>query len=354
MKPDAYSFASDNCAGVHPAVMAAMAAANEGYVHSYGDDVFTKEAVAKISRLFGGNASVYLVYNGTGANVTGISHLIRSYETVYCAAAAHIHVDECGSLEHYAGCKVVALPTDDGKITPEAILPHLTGIGDEHRSQPGMISITQPTEYGVLYTPDEIRKLADFAHQRGMKLHMDGARIANAAAALQLPVKDFTTACGVDLVSFGAAKNGMMFGEAVVFIHEEAAKAFPYIRKQGMQLHSKMRFMAAQFNAMLTDDLWLANARHANAMTRRLYEGLCQISAIHITRPVQCNAIFACLPKPLIEPLQQRFHFYVWNEATNEVRLMTSFQTTEAEVDAFLATLTEEAGKLAGEGVTVK
>ncbi|MEN1759106.1 low specificity L-threonine aldolase [Anoxynatronum sibiricum] len=353
MKSDAFSFASDNCAGVHPTVMAAMAAANEGYVHSYGDDVYTREAVAIINRLFGGDASVFLVYNGTGANVTGISHLIRSYQTVYCAAAAHIHVDECGSLEHYAGCKVVALPSDDGKITSEAMEPYLVGIGDEHRSQPGLISITQPTEYGVLYTPDEIRHLADFAHGRGMKLHMDGARIANASAALNLPVEHFTTACGVDLVSFGAAKNGMMFGEAVVFLDQEAARAFPYVRKQGMQLHSKMRFMAAQFIAMLTDDLWLENARHANAMTRRLHEGLCRISEIKVTRQVHCNAIFACFPKEWIVPMQERFHFYVWDESVNEVRLMTSFQTTTKEVDAFLAALIEEAGKSSKEGVIV-
>jgi threonine aldolase len=342
LKTDTYSFASDNCAGVHPKVMEALAEANHGYVHSYGDDVYTAEAEKLVRSHFGNQSAVFFVYNGTGANVTGITHLMRSYQTVFCAETGHIHVDECGSLEHYCGCKVVALPTEDGKITPDDIAPRLVGIGDEHRSQPGMISITQPTEYGVLYTVDEIMHLSEFARENHMLLHMDGARIANAAAALNLPMKAFTTDCGVDLLSFGATKNGIMFGEGVVFLKEDLEKAFPYIRKQGMQLHSKMRFIASQFIAILTDNLWLKNARHANEMMQRLYLGITQIPTVTITRPVHCNALFALMPKEVIEPLQQHFHFYTWNEQTGEVRLMTSYQTTESEVDKFLVALQKQ------------
>ncbi|MDW7672730.1 MAG: low specificity L-threonine aldolase [Bacillota bacterium] len=342
MKTDTYSFASDNCAGVHPKVMEALAEANQGYVHSYGDDVYTAEAVKLIKSHFGKQSAVFFVYNGTGANVTGITHLVHSYQTVICAETGHIHVDECGSLEHYCGCKVVALPTEDGKITPDDIAPRLVGIGDEHRSQPGMISITQPTEYGVLYTVDEIMHLSEFARANHMLLHMDGARIANAAAALSVPLKAFTTDCGVDVLSFGVTKNGIMFGESVVFLKKGLEKAFPYIRKQGMQLHSKMRFIASQFIAILTDNLWLENARHANEMMRRLYQGITQMPAVTITRPVHCNALFALMPKEVIDTMQQQFHFYTWNEQTGEVRLMTSYQTTESEVDKFLEALQKQ------------
>lgn len=341
MKSDQYSFASDNCAGVHPVVMEGLMKVNQGYVHSYGDDVYTQEARDTISQHFGGNAAVQFVYNGTGANVTAITHLIRSFHTVFCSQQGHIHVDECGSLEHYCGCKVVALPSKDGKLSPGSIDPLLVGIGDEHRSQPGLISITQPTEYGVLYSPEEIGKLADFAHEHNMLLHMDGARIANAADALKLPLKSFTKDCGVDVVSLGATKNGLMFGEAVVFMNKAAETCYPYIRKQGMQLHSKMRFIAAQFQTLFATDLWLDNASHANAMARRLLRGLRDLPGISITQDSQCNALFAVMPKRIIPALQQRFHFYTWDEENNEVRLMTSFQTTEVEVDALISGISQ-------------
>ena len=339
MKTDTFNFASDNCAGVHPIIFHALEKANEGYVHSYGDDVLTRKAVKLIQEQFGETSEVFFVYNGTGANVTGITHLTRSYQTVYCAETAHIHVDECGSLENYAGCKVVAIPTETGKITPDLIRARMTKIGDEHRSQPGLVSITQPTEYGVLYTLQEIQELAAFSHRNGMRLHMDGARIANAAAAMNLSLKAITADAGVDVLAFGGTKNGMMFGEAVIFFSSDHGAAFPYIRKQGMQLHSKMRYIAAQFIALLTDDLWMQNARHANKMMARLYQGIAQIPHVKITRPVEGNALFAIFPEAIIEPLQQEFHFYTWNEAINEVRLMTSFQTTVVEVDTFIEAL---------------
>ncbi len=336
MKSDQYNFASDNCAGVHPLVLKAIEDANNGYVHSYGDDVYTKQAEKLIRDQFGEKAAVFFVYNGTGANVTGISRLIKSYQTIYCAETAHIHVDECGSLEHYAGCKVAALPSGDGKVHVEAVKEKLVGIGDEHRSQPGMISITQPTEYGVLYSVDEIKSLSDFAHANGMLLHMDGARIANASASMNLSLKALTADCGIDLLSFGATKNGILFGEAVVFFRADLAESFKYIRKQGMQLHSKMRFISVQFTAIMSGSLWIDNARHANAMARKLHTGLLELPDISFTQEVSCNAIFAKFPGKIIKPLQQKYHFYTWNEQINEVRLMTSFQTSEMEIDEFL------------------
>jgi threonine aldolase len=336
MNSDQYNFASDNCAGVHPLVMKAIEHVNKGYVHSYGDDVYTKHAEELIRQQFGENAAVYFVYNGTGANVTGISRLIRSYQTVYCAETAHIHVDECGSLEHYAGCKLMALPSRDGKVSIDAVKEKLVGIGDEHRSQPGMISITQPTEYGVLYSVDEIRTLSDFAHKNGMLIHMDGARIANASASMNLSLKALTADCGIDLLSFGATKNGILCGEAVIIFRADLAESFQYIRKQGMQLHSKMRFISAQFIAMMSDGLWIDNARHANAMAQKLHKGLLELPGITFTQEVSCNAIFAIFPEKIIEPLQQKYHFYTWNETINEVRLMTSFQTSELEIDEFI------------------
>lgn len=336
MKSDEYSFASDNCAGVDLDIMRALNDVNQGYVHSYGDDVYTNKAKETIKNMFGGKASVYFVYNGTGANVTGISQLVHSYHTVFCSQVGHIHVDECGSLEHNAGCKVIALPSTDGKIFPEQIAPLLVGIGDEHRSQPGLISITQSTEYGVVYSQEEISKLAVFAHDNNMHLHMDGARISNAAAALNLPLRAFTSECGVDLLSLGATKNGLMFGEAVVFLNEALDKCYPYVRKQGMQLHSKMRFIAAQFEEMFGTDRWLNNATHANNMAQRLVRGIEKHPQITITQKVQCNAIFAILPESMIPDLQSLFHFYVWDESKGEVRLMTSFQTTQQEVDHFI------------------
>lgn len=336
MKSDIYSFASDNCAGVHQSIMVTLSRVNEGYVHSYGDDVYTREAIETIKTHFNDKASVYFVYNGTGANVTGITQLVNSYHTVFCSRVGHIHVDECGSLEHYAGCKVVALPSDDGKISSEQIVPLLVGVGDEHRSQPGLISITQPTEYGVLYSQDEIRALSDFAHQHNMHLHMDGARISNAVAAMGLTLKDLTSRCGVDLLSLGATKNGLMFGEAVVFLNPSLDNHYSYVRKQGMQLHSKMRFIAAQFQEMFGTDLWIKNAAHANNMAQRLFRGIDKHPQITVTQKVQCNALFAVFPEQMIANLQKTFHFYVWDESKCEVRLMTSYQTTEQEVDHFI------------------
>lgn len=341
MKTDQYSFASDNCAGVHPQVMKALLDVNIGYTHAYGEDAVTRQAEKMMQELMGEKCRIFFVYNGTGANVTGISQVIHPYETVYCSDAAHIHVDECGAIERYAGCKVVSIPTSHGKLHRNDVEPLLTGIGDVHRSQPGILSITQPTEYGVVYTVDEIRELSAFAHAYGMLMHVDGARIANAAVALNVSLKEMITESGVDLMSFGAAKNGIMFGEAVVLVNPKIGKAFPFVRKQGMQLHSKMRYISAQFIALLTDDLWLKNAAHANRMAHRLYQGLSHMEQVTVQHPVHCNSVFAVLPEHMIAPMQERYHFYTWDHFRKEVRLMTSFQTREEEVDALLQSLAE-------------
>ncbi|MFZ5432032.1 MAG: threonine aldolase family protein [Bacteroidota bacterium] len=332
-------FASDNNAGVHPEILAAMADANTGHVTGYGHDIYTEKAVELFRKEFGPDTGVYFVFNGTGANVLGLSSLTRSYHSVICAETAHIQEDECGAPEKFTGCKLLPVETRNGKITPEAIRPHLKGFDFEHHSQPKVISISQVTEMGTVYRPEEIRALADLAHSHGMYLHMDGARIANAAVALSLPFKAFTRDCGVDVLSFGGTKNGMMMGEAVLFFNPALATETKYLRKQSMQLFSKMRFVSAQFLAYFTDGLWERSARHANRMAGLLESRVREIPGITITQKVEANGVFAIVPKPVIAPLQEKFFFYVWNEQTGEVRWMTSFDTTEDEIGQFAETL---------------
>jgi threonine aldolase len=334
-------FASDNNAGVHPEILAAMAEANTGHVTGYGNDSYTEKAVELFRQEFGPATEVYFVFNGTGANVLGLSSLTRSYHSVICAETAHIQEDECGAPEKFTGCKLLPVETHNGKITPEAIRPHLKGFNFEHHSQPKVISISQVTEMGTLYRPEEIRALADLAHAHDMYLHMDGARIANAAVALGLPFRAFTRDCGVDVLSFGGTKNGMMMGEAVLFFNPELAAETRYLRKQSMQLFSKMRFVSAQFLAYFTDGLWEKSARHSNRMAGLLESRIREIPEITITQKVEANGVFAIVPKPVIAPLQEKFFFYVWNEQTGEVRWMTSFDTTEEEIVQFAQTLIE-------------
>ena len=335
MKPSKH-FASDNFAPVHPAIFKAIAEANTGHVKAYGDDPYTEATLKKLQAQFGETTEVYFVFGGTGANVLGLKAVTESHHAIICAESAHINVDECGAPEKFTGCKILALPSPNGKIRVEQIAPLLAAVGNMHHSQPKVISISQPTEYGTVYTPEEIETLAQFAHQHELLLHVDGARLCNAAAHLEMGLRDITGDVGVDVLSFGGAKNGMMFGEAVIFFKRAYGKAFPFIRKQGMQLFSKMRFIAAQFDAYLTNDLWLKNARHANDMAQLLAKQLAAIPGITITQPVEANAVFAILPKEAIPQIQQHYFFYVWNEAASETRLMTAFDTTQRDVRGFV------------------
>lgn len=341
-------FASDNWAGAHPQVLAAIAAANHGHAPGYGADAITARTVTRIQALFGAPVDVYFVFNGTAANVLGLASALKPWQGVICAESAHLNVDECAAYEQLAGGKLLTVVTPDGKLTPELARERLAGLGDVHRVQPAAISISQATEYGTLYSVAEVHALSRLAREHGLLLHMDGARLANAAAALGIAPGEFTTGAGVDILSFGGTKNGMIGGEAVIFADAARATEFGFVRKQGMQLASKMRFIAAQFEAMLADDLWLRSAAHANAMARRLHDGIRSIAGISVSQKVEANAIFARIPAAAIEPLQERFSFLVWNERENEVRWMTSFDTTAQDVDAFITAITHVVGRTAG------
>ena len=333
------SFASDNNAGVHPLVMEALATANRGHVIAYGDDAYTERAVKKFREHLGKDTEVYFVFGGTGANVLGLKAATESYHAIICAETAHINVDECGAPEKFTGCKLLSLPTPDGKLIPSQMGPLLHNVGFEHHVQPRVISISQATEMGTVYTPRELKALSSFAHDQGMLLHMDGARVANAAASLGVKLRAITKDAGVDIISFGGAKNGMMYGEAVVFFDKNLARGFKYTRKQGTHLPSKMRFISAQFEALLSNDLWRQNALHANRMAQLLASELGKIPQLKITQKVESNGVFAELPKKYIPLLQKQYFFYVWNEQTSEVRFMTSFDTTEGDIQDFISLL---------------
>jgi len=336
-------FASDNYAGVHPRVMEALAKANDGPAKAYGADPLTEAARTRIQHVLGHHAEPFFVFLGTAANVLALTAMTRPHHAVLCAESAHINVDEGGAPERHLGCKLMNVPTPDGKLTPELLRPQLAHLGNEHHNQPRVVSIAQATELGTLYTPLEIRDLADFAHQHGLYLHMDGARLGNAAAAMGLTLRETSSNLGVDALSFGGTKNGLMFGEAVVFFRPELARDFAFIRKQGMQLCSKMRFIAAQFLALLENDLWRENASHANAMAQYLADKLAGAPGVVIAQKPQTNAVFAELAPAVIARLQERFAFYTWDHERNLVRFMTSFATTEAEVEIFAAAVRQEA-----------
>jgi len=330
------SFASDNNAGVHPEILKAIKAANDGHVIAYGNDPITARAIKQFQKHFGNDIAVYFVFGGTGANVLGLKAILKSYQTIICAETAHVNVDECGAPENYTGCKLVLVPTTDGKLRVEQIKPLLYGIGVEHHVQPGVISISQATEMGTVYTKKELKTLASFAHDNGMLLHVDGARLANAAVSLGVTLREITAEAGVDVLSFGGTKNGMMYGEAVIFFDRELAADFKYIRKQGMQLPSKMRFIAAQFEALLAGNLWRRGATHANRMAQILGGELAKLSQVKITQPVETNGVFAVIPRKYIPALQKKYFFYVWDEEISEVRLMASFDTTEEDIRDFV------------------
>lgn len=337
------SFASDNYAGIHPEILQAIAQANEGHEPAYGGDSFTERAHLAFKRHFGPDAEVALVFNGTAANVLAFQALNRPFEAVLCSQGAHIQEDECGAPEKFTGSKLVGVPHLDGKITVQALRAHLRGVGSQHNVQPRTISLSQSTEFGTVYTPDELHAISRFARDHGLWLHMDGARLANAAASLGVSLREASRECGVDVLSFGGTKNGMMCGEAVVFFRPELARGFAFVRKQGMQLASKMRFISAQFIALLEGDLWLRNARHSNQMARLLAEKAARIPGVRIHRPVDANGVFALLPPEAVEPLQKEFAFHVWDERATEthpeVRWMTAFDTTQDDIERFVAAL---------------
>lgn len=335
-----HGFASDNNSGIHPEILKAIVSANTGHVAAYGEDHYTKEAAEIVRDRFGA-CDVYFVLTGTGANVTGLATATFPFNSVICAETAHINEDECGAPEKFSGCKLLPVETHNGKLTVDSISGHLRGFGFEHHSQPKIISISQSTELGTVYTPDEIRKLSDYAHYYNILLHMDGARLANAVAYLGTDFRSVTRDAGVDILSFGGTKNGMLFAESVIFFKEGLSENFGFIRKQGMQLASKMRFISAQFKAYLTGDLWRKNAIHANKMAGMLFDEVSKIDGVTVTQKVESNGVFAIIPKEIIHKLQEKYFFYIWNEAKSEVRWMTSFDTTEEDVRNFAKLLKE-------------
>jgi threonine aldolase len=329
-------FASDNNSGVHEKVMQKMIEINQGHEIGYGDDKYTREAQAKLREQFGEQIDSYLVFNGTGANTLAIANSLFSFQAVICAETAHINVDECGAPDNYSGCKLLSVPTADGKLTVEKIETFLHGRGDEHHVQPKLISLTQVSELGTVYTPAEIKLITQFAHEREMLVHMDGARLSNAAATLKLDLREITTEVGIDILSFGLTKNGAMNAEAVIFFDPKLSENMKYHRKQAMQLGSKMRFMSAQFIALLKDELWRQNALHANRMALLLAEKIEDIPQIELIYPVQANGVFIKLPREIIAPLQEEYFFYMWDEERCEARWMCSFDTTEADIEEFV------------------
>lgn len=334
------SFASDNYSGVHPEIMDAIVRANEGDMVSYGEDPISARAVKLFKKHFGETAQVFFITTGTATNTLILKHLTHSWNSVICSTYGHINVDECGSSEAVAGIKLLTARTENGKIIPESI-PELLGCkGIVHHSQPAVVSITQNTELGTLYSINEIKKVCEIAHKEGLLVHMDGARIANAAAALRTTFREMTVDAGVDVLSFGGTKNGCMCAEAAVFLKPGLGKDFQYVRKQGMQLLSKMRYVGAQFERLLgEDELWRKNALNANRMAALLAAKVGKLDGVKITCPVEANGVFAIIPKKCVEPLQKKYPFYIWDDLTGEVRWMTSFKTTEEDVNDFVATL---------------
>ena len=332
-------FASDNNSGIHPDILKAMQEANVGHCIAYGDDIYTQSAIVKIKEHFGEDIDVYFTFNGTGSNVLALKMLTESYNSIICAETAHINVDECGAPEKFTGCKLLSVPTKNGKLTIEKIEYHMHDFEFEHHSQPKIISIAQVTEMGTVYTPNEIKEITSYAHKNAMFVHMDGARLCNAAVSLDRDLREITADVGVDVLSLGLTKNGAMNAEAIIFFNQETSENFKYYRKQGMQLASKMRFMAVQFEALFSNDLWKKNAEHANKMAKILAEAVAEISQIQITQKVEANGIFAIVSSEIIPKLQKEFFFYMWDENRSEVRWMTSFDTQIKDIEEFVLLL---------------
>lgn len=339
---DRRGFASDNYAGVHPELLEAIAVANGGHQISYGEDVYTEHLQSVMRDHFGDRAEAFPVFNGTGANVVSLQSMLPRWGAVVCSTTSHIHTDENAAPERVASLKLLTVPTPDGKLTPELIDVEAWGWGDEHRAQPLAVSITQTSELGTAYTVDEVAAITEHAHSLGMRVHLDGSRISNAAASLGVPLRAFTTDAGVDVVSLGGTKNGMLAGEAVLVLNPDAVDGIPFLRKLDMQLASKMRFVSAQLIALFGTDLWLRSASHANGMAQRLRSAVEGLPGVTLTQETQANAVFAILPAGVADRLRESFRFYDWNPATGEVRWMCSFDTTEADVDAFADALRRE------------
>ena len=338
-------FASDNNAGIHPDILNELSLINKGHVIGYGGDYFTGEAHGLFKQHLGIDTETFFVFTGTAANVLGITAVTRSWNSIITAGTAHLEQDECGAPEKFSGCKVLTVDSPDGKISKELIEKHMHGFDFEHHAQPKVISITQSTEMGTVYSVTEIRKISDYAHSMGLLLHMDGARLANAAVSLDLPFRAITTDAGVDVLSFGGTKNGMMAGEAVCFLKPGLSSDFKYIRKQGMQLASKMRFISAQYIAYFRNDLWKKCASHANSMARLLAEKIKDLEGIRITQPVQSNGVFVIIPHNVAEKVRRQFFFYPWNEDKSEYRLMASWDTGEDDIEEFVSLLKKELKK---------
>jgi threonine aldolase len=341
-----YSFASDNYSGVHPKILAALSIANEGHQPAYGADVYTTALQQKIKQLLGNQAQAYPVFNGTGANIIALQSLMPRWGAVICTESAHVNCDEGNAPEYIGGMKLLAIPTDDGKLTPELVAKQAWGYGFEHRAQPTVVYISQTTELGTCYTPDEIRALADYCHQRQMKLYLDGARLANALVSQNTDLYSMIAATGVDMFNLGGTKNGLLQGECIIAMHSDVQMSMPYLRKINAQLGSKMRYLSAQFMAWFEDDLWLELAQHSNAMASRLATAVADIPAISITQKTEANAVFAIVPKKICAYVREQFHFYVWNEQTQEVRWMTSFDTTTEQIDNFVTAIRQAADSL--------
>lgn len=339
-------FASDNCSGASQVILEALANVNHGHALAYGHDDYTSQAKATFQKLFKSDLEIRFTYNGTGANVTALASLLRPFEGVLCSRLAHIAVDECGALERHVGNKLLTLPHYDGKIKTTDILPELDIRGEAHRVQPAVISITQPTEYGTVYSLEELKELRNFARQHQLYIHIDGARFANAAVALNCSFEDIILASGVDILSFGGTKNGLLFGEATLFFPSVKHLCLEYIHKQSMQLHSKMRYITAQYKTYIDTNLWHSNASHSNNMANYLAQQVAEFEQIQITRPVQTNVVFAQIPAAWISPLQKECFFYVWNASTSEVRWMCAFDTTKEDVDNFVQRLKEISRKI--------
>lgn len=335
------SFASDNYSGIHPDILSAIIEANKDHLSAYGSDPYTERAEQLFKNLFGNQTEVLFVFNGTGANVVALQCAVQSFHSILCAETAHINVDECGALIKATGCQLHPIPTSDGKLTPELVLPYLADSGNTHHTQPRVISITQCTEVGTVYSIEELTALCNFAHQHGLLVHIDGARIANAVAALNVHPKACTIDCGVDIMSFGGTKNGIMIGEAILIFNTQLAVNAQFVRKQAAQLGSKMRFISAQFVALLENDLWLRMASHSNRMAQLLAEEVRSIPQVHLTQKSDANGVFARIPAKIVEPLQREFPFYLWNEKTVEARWMCSFDTTEEEIRIFAQRIRE-------------
>jgi len=331
-----YQFGSDNHSGVHPAIFKAIEKANIGYAVAYGDDDYTKTSIKIFKKHFGNDIEVFLVSNGTAANILGLKAVTESFNSIICAETSHMNVHECCGPEKFIGCKLETIKTSNGKLTIDLIKSKLVGFGDPHMAQPKVISITQTTELGTVYSKNEIKNLSDFAHKNSMLLHVDGARLCNAAAYLKCSLKDITANAGVDILSFGGTKNGMMYGDAVIFFDKKLSKNFEYIRKQGMQLTSKMRFISVQFEEMLSNDLWLKNAKHANSMAEFLSEKIKFLPNFEVTQKVESNAVFVKIPEALNSKILKKYFFHVFDESTNTIRLMCSYKTKKKDITDFI------------------